>query len=363
MKSVLWAVSLSFIFAVSSFAKNGTNLSEEPLASTDSIRTETEKEFYKPVIGGTIRAKYEWQTEIGKSRFQVRTARISVSGKILPIVGYKAEVDLSDKGRVRMLDAFTDITPWHGWTFAIGQMRVPFTIDAHRGPYKQYFPNRSFLAKQVGDVRDVGATLRYDLPTAFPIILEGGLFNGSGLTNQGDFWTGDINFSTKAQFFFPYGINLTLSAQKITPDGNRIMMYDAGTYWEKGPIHLEAEYLFKHYRDELFPAVHSYNIFGIYTFSLPKGPFQTLSTLLRYDYMGNHSNGTRYLAGKPDSMGELIINDAERSRLTAGITLSFDKSRFKSNIRINFEKYFYTDPSLAKLSEKDKLVVEFMTHF
>ena len=32
-----------------------------------------------------------------------------------------------------------------------------FTIDAHRSPHLQYFANRSFIAKQVGNVRDVGA--------------------------------------------------------------------------------------------------------------------------------------------------------------------------------------------------------------
>ncbi len=45
--------------------------------------------------------------------------------------------------------------------FTIGQMRVPFTIDAHRSPHQQYFANRSFIAKQVGNVRDVGFTAGY----------------------------------------------------------------------------------------------------------------------------------------------------------------------------------------------------------
>ncbi|MCI6278857.1 MAG: OprO/OprP family phosphate-selective porin [Bacteroidales bacterium] len=317
----------------------------------------TRESLYKPVLGGTVRAKYEWQTEIGKGRFQVRTARLSVAGNVLPRVGYKAEVDFSDKGRIKMLDAYTFLNPWKDLKFTIGQMRVPFTIDAHRGPYLQYFPNRSFIAKQVGSVRDVGATVRYDLPSSFPIILEGGLFNGSGLTNQNDFWTEHINFSAKVQFFFPKGFNLTLSTQKTTPGIAKVMMYDAGTYWEQGPFHIEAEYLYKHYEDNLFPGVHSYNLFGVYTFDLPKGPFRTLSALARYDYMGNHSDGV------PDETGALFPGDAERSRLTVGLTLSFLHNRLISNIRINFEKYFYTQPELARISEKDKLVIEFMTHF
>lgn len=63
-------------------------------------------------------------------------------------------------------------------------MRVPFTIDAHRSPHLQYFANRSFIAKQVGNVRDVGASASWTFNDRMPITLEGGIFNGSGLTNQ-----------------------------------------------------------------------------------------------------------------------------------------------------------------------------------
>lgn len=70
-------------------------------------------------------------------------------------------------------------------TLQSDRMRVPFTIDAHRSPHVRFFANRSFIGKQVGDVRDVGATLAYTRKDAsLPFILEGGLFNGSGLTDR-----------------------------------------------------------------------------------------------------------------------------------------------------------------------------------
>ena len=43
-----------------------------------------------PKISGTIRGKYEYQTEEGEGRFEVRNARISVTGDVTPIVSYKA---------------------------------------------------------------------------------------------------------------------------------------------------------------------------------------------------------------------------------------------------------------------------------
>ena len=53
-----------------------------------------------PKIGGTIRSKYEYQTEEGEGRFEVRNARINITGKVTPIVSYKAEIDLCDEGAV-----------------------------------------------------------------------------------------------------------------------------------------------------------------------------------------------------------------------------------------------------------------------
>ena len=313
-------------------------------------------------IHGTIRSKYEYQTSEGEGRFEVRNARISVDGSLSPIISYKGENDLCDEGKIKMLDAYTRLKPVQGLQFTIGQMRVPFTIDAHRSPHQQYFANRSFIAKQVGNVRDVGAALGYSLNAGFPIILEAGLFNGSGLTNQKDFWTKSINFSAKAQMLLPGGFNLTLSTQKIKPDHVNVMMYDAGAYWHAKGWHVEAEYLYKHYAHDAFKAVHAFDSFISYDIPSGKGPIRYVTPLLRYDYMSDHSDGTRYLNGKADKSGTLIVNDSQRSRLTGGVTLSLKKP-FVSDIRFNYEKYFYKDGGIPHTSEKDKFVVEVMTRF
>ena len=327
-----------------------------------SAEDDGEKVDCTPKLHGTIRGKYEYQTEEGEGRFQVRNARVSLDGKLTKIVSYKAEIDLSDEGKIKMLDAYTRLRPVRGLDFTIGQMRVPFTIDAHRSPHMQYFANRSFIAKQVGNVRDVGATLGYSFNVGFPIKLEAGMFNGSGLTDQKDFWTSNINFSAKAQFFLPRGFNITLSTQKIKPDNVSVMMYDAGAYYHAHGWHVEAEYLYKHYDNNAFDAVHSVDAFVSYDIPLRKCLFTKISPLVRYDYMSDHSDGMRYLDGKEDTAGQLVINDYQRSRLTGGVTFSLDLP-FVSDIRLNYEKYFYRDGAIAKPSERDKIVVEFMTRF
>lgn len=316
-----------------------------------------------PKVHGTIRGKYEYQPEDGEGRFQVRNARVSIEGDVTKTVSYKAEIDLSDEGQIKMLDAYTRLKPVRGLNFTIGQMRVPFTIDAHRSPHQQYFANRSFIAKQVGNVRDVGATLGYSFNVGFPITLEAGMFNGSGLTNQKDFWTDNVNFSAKAQLFFPRGFNLTLSTQKIKPEDVSVMMYDAGAYYHAHGWHVEAEYLYKHYEDEAFKAVHAVDAFVSYDIPLRKCFFKKISPLVRYDFMSDHSDGMRYNSeGDEDKAGSLIINDYQRSRVTGGVTFSLSLP-FVSDIRLNYEKYFYREGAIAHPSEKDKFVIEFMTRF
>ncbi len=261
-----------------------------------------------------------------------------------------------------MLDAYTRLKPIQPLAFTVGQMRVPFTIDAHRSPHQQYFANRSFIAKQVGNVRDVGAAVAYNMNVGFPVVLEAGLFNGSGLTGQKDYWTKSVNFSAKAQLFFPRGFNLTLSMQKIRPDHTGVMMYDAGAYWHAQGWHIEGEYLYKHYSNNAFHDVHAFDAFISRDIRTGSKALKFVTPLVRYDYMSDHSDGSRYLDGKKSAEGSLIVNDYKRSRLTGGLTFSFAKP-FISDIRLNYEKYFYRSGAIAKPSERDKIVLEVMTRF
>ncbi len=316
----------------------------------------------QPTINGTIRGKYEYQPQDAKGRFEVRTARISATGSITEKVDYKAEIDLCDEGKIKMLDAFARIKPDKRLAFTIGQMRVPFTIDAHRSPHQQYFANRSFIAKQVGNVRDVGAMATYKFKYIIPVTLQAGIFNGSGLTNQKDFWTKNINYSAKVQFHVTDNTNLVMSIQKIHPDTCSVYMYDVGINQRFGNLFVEGEYLMKTYAHGAFKDVHSCDVFACYDIPLHKCFFSKISPLVRYDYMSDHSDGMRYLNGKEDKSGILAINDYERSRLTGGATFSISKP-FLSDIRINYEQYFYRHGATPKVSEKNKIVIELMTHF
>lgn len=345
---ILFIVLLPFTVKaqVSSNSEDGKKIEKEKLETKD----------YLPEIHGTIRAKYEYQTTMGAGRFEVRNARVSITGNILPSVAYKAEIDLSDEGQIKMLDAYARLFPTAGLTVTAGQMRVPFTIDAQRSPHQQYFANRSFIAKQVGNVRDVGLTLGYTLPINLPVIIEGGLYNGSGLTNQ-KVWHKEVNYSAKAQLFFTKKLNVTLSVQSIQPEKVRMQSYDIGAYYEFDRFHIEGEYLYKNYSKNAFSDVHAINSFINYDLPLRK-VFKKMSFLARYDMMTNQSDGKTINS----DTGDLVITDHKRHRVTGGITFSLGKA-FQSDIKLNYEKYFYAKHSIAKESEQDKVVLELMLRF
>ncbi len=327
-----------------------------PMASAEEKTDISPKSDYLPSIHGTIRAKYEYEPPIDKGRFEIRNARLSVEGKIIPMVRYKAEIDLSDEGAIKMLDAYVRLQPDDRLKFTFGQMRVPFTIDAHRSPHLQYFANRSFIAKQVGNVRDVGASAAWTFGSIMPMTLEGGIFNGSGLTNQKNFWTDNYNFSVKASTMIARQLNVTLSCQKANAGDVNVFMYNAGTYWENGRWHIEAEYLRKNYRHRAFKGVNAVDAFAAYRLPFSKGA-EALSFLGRYDYMSDHSNGFK------DESGNLSISDHERHRLTGGVTLSLGKKDLQADIRLNYEQYFYSRGVNPSISEQNKIVLEFVAHF
>lgn len=322
-----------------------------------------EREDWIPAIHGTIRGKLEYQPGLSATRFEVRNARLSAEG-LLPFgtndsasspvlkrgIRYKAEVDLSDEGNIKMLDAYVQVLPWRSLSLTIGQMRVPFSIDAHRSPHQQLFANRSFIAKQVGNVRDVGLMAGYSWyvreTRRMVASLDAGLFNGSGLTAQKTAWHRDINFSARLQIYPLKPWNITLSAQRnrVGSDSLHYVSFAAGTYYRDEHWHAEAEYLHKRYFPDQFAPVHAVDAFLSYTHPVRS---LALSYLARYDYMSRQE-----------------LTDAERHRLTAGLTLHFFPERkFYADLRLNYEQYFYAADVSPKESEQTKLVAEMMLRF
>ncbi|NLO69551.1 MAG: porin [Porphyromonadaceae bacterium] len=318
-------------------------------AKSDSTTTN----IYIPNIEGTIRAKYEYNSSLDAHRFQVRNARFSVNGNITPITSYKAEIDLSDEGITKMLDAYVRLKPYKWFNFTIGQQKIPFGTDNLRSPHLLYFANRSFVGKQlVSGLRDVGATVLLRNFTAVSFDFQAGVYNGDGLYDQKD-WQKSVNYVLRLEAFPTDYMEVSLNYNSIKPEDLRMNFYDVGAYVDLGNLHLEGEFIYKTYANDAFPATKSYSTFAAYDIWTNKGILKKITPLVRFDSMTDNNKG------KVNSLGEYQIDDIARKRLTSGFTFSFAKP-FVNDIRLNYEKYFFAE---GIQNEDDKVVLEFVVRF
>lgn len=116
----------------------------------------------------------------------------------------------------------------------------------------------------MGSVRDVGATLGWKFGEKVPINLQVGMFNGSGIDDQKDFWTDKFNYAAKAQFVCR-GMNFVVSYQTTRPADTRIHLYDVGCSYRLGGWFFEAEYLRKEYARNSFAGVNAFDGFSVMT--------------------------------------------------------------------------------------------------
>ncbi|MBQ0023843.1 MAG: porin [Prevotellaceae bacterium] len=332
-----------------------------------------------PQLHGILRGKYEYQPDLEASRFEVRNARLSVDGNLPMRSSYKLEVDLCDESQIKMKDAWVRVNPWKTLRATIGQQRMPFSIDAHRNPSAQYFANRSFIAKQVGDMRDVGFQIGYDFKTTEGrklLSIDTGVFNGSNLDNQKTAWFKSPGYSARVQYYPVKGLAIvpSIQHQQIADRKASYTSLDFGAYYEFSGLHLEAEYLRKHYAHDVFNDCNAVDAMVIW--SLPatflenrNSYIQGIDLFMRYDCMDNHSDGKKGFeeSNLQSANGEtrrvLLQSDAKRQRLTAGITFHVANQHFPTDIRLNYEKYWYAKGATPKESEQDKIVAELMIRF
>ena len=101
------------------------------ILSQDTIKTRSE---YLPDIFGILKTKVEYDLDNSLIRFEVRNARFGATGKINKYMSYKVELDLSDEGKMKMLDAYVKFSPVTNLGFYLGQRKIPFSTDYIRNP-------------------------------------------------------------------------------------------------------------------------------------------------------------------------------------------------------------------------------------
>lgn len=331
--------------------------------------TEDGEEFdYTPRFEGVFRGRFEHSVDEDESRFQVRNARVSVFGDVAPIISYKIQVDLCDRGKFSPLDAWAGIDVMPELNFRIGQFRQPFGTDCFRGPANYYFSNRSFMARTVANVRGVGFQGSYSL-RAVPVTLAASVFNPTGIADHNK-WVKKYACATKLSYSPSFGdpshrnsygkgssaVRLALGFMSLRPAETRMNLIGASAGWSDEHWLVEGEFMREHYTNSSFRACNAFNIFVNWGKAVSLGDFNRWSVQGRFDSMSRHSNGV------PDESGHLFANQNSRSRVTVGTTLGYSYRKVRADIRLDYEQYFYGHGGRGD-EEGSRIVAELVVSF
>lgn len=319
-------------------------------AANDSIS-------YIPKVHGVFRGRWELETVDGYSHFQVRNARVSVDGNAAPIITYKFNVDLCDRGKLMLLDAYATVMPVRGLDILVGQYRMPFGIESFRGPGAYYFNNRSFIGKQVNNYRAVGVSVGYTLPKV-PLIFEAGAFNPTVMDDQMT-WVKKYAYAGRIVFKKNGWVTAT-GFESIRPSGTRINLASATLGWGLGRFYAEGEYMARWYTHNSHKTTHAYNFFANYGMPLKKSVFDTLSFQARFDGMTDLASGS---VSDAEVAGKLETTAYGRKRLTIGSTLDYKYKFLRAAVRVNYEKVWYDNHRMAAQGAGDMVSAELIVKF
>lgn len=275
---------------------------------------------YLPKIDIALKTKVEFDLESKMMRFEVRNARFGTRGNINKYVGYRSEVDFSDEGKIKMLDAFVRITPVENLDVYLGQRKVPFGTDYLRSPVENIFANRSFVAKYTNDgLCDIGFVVNYRFKFHFPFDVWAAAMNGTG--NNNPQWISRPNYSARLTFDPLKNIRLAGNFyQGSTVLENELTMYGFEFRYQTNKLLVESEYIHRHFTDTSSVVLDQYGFYlhSYYNFYTRSKMIQMISPVVRWDFMGRETNDIGKIA----------------ERITAGINFGFEPNPFKAEIRL-----------------------------
>lgn len=327
-------------------------------AAAEGNETEKPAVDLTPHIHGALRARFEYSTRTGEERFQMRNARLTIDGALAPAIDYYVQMDACDRGKMKILDAWGRLQLATGLRLQAGQFRLPMGTDCFRGPSGYIFSNRSFLVKEMNNVRGVGAKLAYASPASGKVRwgVDAGAFNPTSISDQ-ERWNKTLAYAAKARVATG-NVAFEAGAETLRPDLVRVNLLGASMAWSHGGWLVEGEYLYKHYAHDAHRTAHGWQVFGNYGFPVKWGMFNRASVQARYDGITAHSSGRLHDDG-------LLHTDFDPcNRATLGTTLTYSYGRVHCDIRLSFEKYFYhTNHTLLTPDAEDKLCAELVVRF
>lgn len=309
---------------------------------------------YHPHISGVVRARYELRPDEGDYRFQVRTARVRLTGNVSERIDYLAEVDLCDRGDIKTTDIWGRLTITNWLKFQAGQMRMPFSFGSATGPHMYLFADRPFVDKQFISPRNFGAKAIIAFPGEYAT-LEAGVYNGDSNAKQTS-WQKSHSAAFKL-LIEKKQTTLILGGETLITGAVRTQNYDIGAKWRSRHLFLQGEYISRHYGMGEIKNAHAYEITADYTFFLKPRLFDSFSIQSRFDGMSKYSNGNL------NDNGLLELTEPRHQRLTLGTTFGRHLTATYALLRLNYEHYFNSLHVRRNYGFDNKFVAELVIRF
>ena len=134
-------------------------------------------------LGGLLQTDYRYYDyENGdpeNNHFDIRRARLRLSGNLLRYLGYKFEYEFQGISSRNLLDAYADIRPLPAAVLRLGQFKEPFGLEQY-SPVANLFFNEPAFGYYLTPGRDVGGMV-YGSVMDDRLNYGIGVFNGDGL--------------------------------------------------------------------------------------------------------------------------------------------------------------------------------------
>jgi len=174
------------------------------------FRLESRDEKFKMKIGG--RVQFDFRTYGSNypidNEFDIRRARIYLSGTLYRDFDYKLQVELEGSSSNRLRDGYFEYTYFKpNLRIRMGQFKIPFSVETMTSSNWILFQERG-LNEPIAPSRDVGIML-HGSPFDNILTYYVGVFNGSGVDAEGeDTENKDIAFRLVASPFLKTDISL-----------------------------------------------------------------------------------------------------------------------------------------------------------
>ena len=321
------------------------------------VEDDCEKSYnvLKPIL--MLKTKYELGTEDGYSRFTVRNSRLGVQGDLNSNFAYKFMVDWAADGKFSVLDLYATYKPSERLSFTLGQQGLSLYNSWTTSPNAIDYVNRPFVGKYFISSRDMGLSMKLALKKeGFPINLELGVYNGSGINNPT--WNkvlatgGRIEFGSTKQ-----GFRASAKFYNHKNDEADDLYYGGDLRYENSKFKVEAEYLTKKIGSSVDGDYNPDHLSATYVESLLKlgiknKSIKRIEPALRWDAMGY----------------DVMDRGFGVNRLTAGVNMVLNTGVVNSVVRLNYEKYFNNSKDMSDLFKtarhnENKLSLELLIVF